>query len=98
MAQKPSARAFARFCEELGRPLEPFQRKIAAAAFGPERELAVVLPRGNAKSSLAAALAVHHLTTVERPAVVLGAGSREQARVVFELARDLAAHHSLSER
>ncbi|MEJ7568412.1 MAG: terminase TerL endonuclease subunit [Gaiellaceae bacterium] len=93
---KLSARAFGRFSALIGRPLEPFQRKIAAAAFGPERELCAVLPRGNAKSSLAAALAVHHLVTVERPSVVVGAGSREQARVVFELAREIAIHPALA--
>ncbi len=52
-----------------------------------------MLPRGNGKTTLAAALAVHHLLSVERPAVVVGAGSREQARVCFEAARELAEHH-----
>lgn len=83
---------FARFADQIGRPLEPFQRTIARAFFGPERELCILIPKGNAKSSLAALLALHHLLAVERPFVLLGAGSRDQARVVFELARDLSEH------
>lgn len=90
-----SSESFERFCASVGRKLEPFQRRISTAAFGAERELAVLLPKGNAKSSLAALLAIHHLLSVESPVVVIGAGSREQARVVFELARDIAQHPSL---
>ncbi len=91
-------RSFYRFAASVDRPLEPFQRKIARAHFlGPERELAAVLSKGNAKSSLGALLAVHHLLTVPSPAVVIGAGSREQARVIFELARDVAEHPSLGD-
>lgn len=86
---------FARFCDEVGRPLEPFQRKIASAYFGREHELLVLIPKGNAKSSLAALLALHHLLAVRNPYILLGAGSRDQARVVYELARDLSEHPSL---
>jgi phage terminase large subunit-like protein len=92
------AAAFGRFAAQLGFPLEPFQRKIASAAHGPERELAILLPRGNGKTSLAAMFALHHLLTVERPSVVVGAGSREQARILFEAARDLCAHESIAGR
>jgi phage terminase large subunit-like protein len=90
--------SFARFCADLGRPLEPYQRRIAAAARGPEHELAVLLPKGNAKTTLGAALAVHHLLTADRPSVVIGAGSRDQARVCFEAARELAEHPALAGR
>jgi len=90
--------SFKRFADRVGYRLEPFQKRIVQAYFGAERELAVVLPKGNAKSSLAALLAVHHLLETPRPTVVLGAGSREQARVVFELARDLALRPSLAAR
>jgi phage terminase large subunit-like protein len=93
-----SARRFNRFCAQIGLELEPYQKKISTAAFSPERELAVIIGRGNAKTTLGAALAVHHLLTVERPAVVVGAGSREQARVCFEAARDLCEHPSIADR
>jgi phage terminase large subunit-like protein len=92
------ARGLLAFCAAAGLPVEPFQRKIARAAFGPERELVVLLPRGNGKSRLAGALAVHHLLTVPRPAVYVAAASRDQARVVFEYARDLATHDAVAQQ
>lgn len=79
---------FLALCERIGFEVEPFQRRIARAAFD-ARELLVLLPRGNGKSRLVGTLAVHHLTT-EKPAVYVAASSREQARIVFEYARDAA--------
>ena len=76
---------FPAFCALIGLSLEPFQRKIATAASGPERELAVLLPRGQGKTSLLAAYALWHL--IERPGhVYAAAASREQARILFEFA------------
>ncbi len=81
--------SFRGFCERLGLTLEPFQRKIASAAAGPERELAVLLPRGNGKTSLIAAYALWHL--IERPGhVYAAAASREQARILYEYAAGYA--------
>jgi phage terminase large subunit-like protein len=85
-------RGFTRFCKQVGFHLEPFQRKIARAAFGDQRELLVLLPRGNGKSILLGALAVHHVLTVERPAAYFAASSRDQARICFEYARQFAQH------
>jgi phage terminase large subunit-like protein len=93
-----TARGFYKFCAELGYPLEPFQRRIVQAVFGTERECAVVLAKGNAKTSLGALLALHHLLAVERPHVVIGAGSRQQAAVCFESAREFCAHPLLADR
>jgi phage terminase large subunit-like protein len=84
---------FREMCERIGFNLEPFQRKIAKAAFGPERELLVLLPRGGGKSRLIGTLAVHHLLTVENPAVYIAAAARDQARIVFEYS--LAAAQAL---
>lgn len=98
MPRRNTAADFQRFCESVSYPLEPFQRKIARAAFGPERELAVVISKGNGKTHLGAALALHHLLTVERPYVVVGAGSREQARVAFEAALGFCEHPTLAAR
>src|SRR4249919_2327834 len=67
------------------------------AAFGDERELLVLLPRGNGKSMLIGTLAVHHLLTTSTPAVYVAAASRDQARVVFEYARDVAMHPSIGD-
>jgi hypothetical protein len=88
---------FFAFCEEVGFRLEPFQKRIARAAFGKQRELLVLLPRGNGKSILLGALAVHHVLTVDRPAAYFAASSRDQARICFEYARQFAQHPSVEQ-
>lgn len=57
----------------------------------------VLLPRGNGKTTLMAALAVHHALTVPRPAVYVAAASRDQARVLYEAARDFASHPAIAD-
>jgi hypothetical protein len=94
---RPGYRGFLAFADQAGLRLEPFQRRIARAAFGDERELLVLLPRGNGKSRLIGTLAVHHLLTTPKPAVYVAAASRDQARVVFEYARDVAMHPSVAD-
>jgi phage terminase large subunit-like protein len=69
-----------------GLALEPFQKRIGKAAAGPEREFVCLLPRGQGKTTLIAALAVHHMLTVENAAVYCAAASRDQARILFESA------------
>lgn len=81
---------FEQFAPTVGLTLEPFQRRIVRAAFGAERELLVLLPRGNGKTTLIAAVALHHLLTVDGAAVYCAAASREQARIVFEYAAAFA--------
>jgi phage terminase large subunit-like protein len=88
---------FVEFAEAVGLDLEPFQRKIAKAAFE-ARELLVLLARGNGKSRLIGTLAVHHLLTTPKPAVYLAAASRDQARVAFEYAREVAMHPEVRAR
>jgi phage terminase large subunit-like protein len=93
-----SAASFRAFSKQISFPLEPFQKKISRAAFENERELVVLLPRGNGKTTLCGALAVHHLLTTDRPAAYVAASSREQARILFEAARDFATHPAVAER
>ena len=76
---------FPAFCKLIGLDLEPFQRKIATAAGGPERELAVLIPRGCGKTALLAAYALWHLIYRDGH-VYCAAASREQARILFEFA------------
>lgn len=95
MAFRAGYRGFLDFAEAVGLALEPFQRKIARAA--DVRELLVLLPRGNGKSRLIGTLAVHHLLTTDKPAVYVAAASRDQARVVFEYARDVAMHPAVAD-
>lgn len=70
----------------VGLRLEPFQRQILRAIDGPQREALVLLPRGSGKTSLLAVLTLHHLLTVDRAEIYCAAASREQARVLFEMA------------
>jgi phage terminase large subunit-like protein len=90
-------RGFTRFCKQVGFHLEPFQRRIVRAAFADQSELLCLLPRGQGKSRLIGHLAVYHLLTVERAAAYIAAASRDQARVVYEYARDAARHESVAD-
>jgi len=73
----------------LGQPLEAFQRRIVAALHGPEREVVVMLPRGNAKTALGSRAALGHLLTEPTASVALGSGSREQSQIAYDfMARD----------
>src|SRR3712207_1615031 len=81
---------FGAFCELIGLDLEPFQRRIVAAANGRERELLVLLPRGQGKTTLLSAVALHHLLTVERATVYVAAASREPPPILYEQARTFA--------
>ena len=94
----PTVRGLYRFARELGVELQPFQRTICRAAFGPEREVAAILPRGNGKTSLAALIATHHLVSVPDASVSLGAASREQAAIAFRAMVELAEHPALEGR
>ncbi len=85
-----STESFTAFCARVGLDLEPFQVKIARAALTGPPELLVLLPRGNGKTTLLAALAVHHLLTDATPAVYIAAASRDQARILYEMARTFA--------
>ena len=71
------------------------QRRIAKAYFGPSREIAAVLPRGNAKTTTAALIGVHHLLSTDGAMVTIGAASRDQARVCFERMRGFAQHPAI---
>lgn len=92
---EPGYRGFLAFCELIDFQLEPYMRRIARAYFGSAREVAAILPRGNAKTTLAALLGLHHLMTVEGASVVVGAASVQQARICFERMEAFLAHPEL---
>src|SRR5215207_7879408 len=83
-------RDFVELCDRAGFRVEPFQRSIAGAFFGPEREFVALLPRGQGKSRLVAALCIHHLLTARSPRIYVCAASREQAGIVHEYAAEFA--------
>jgi phage terminase large subunit-like protein len=66
--------------------LEPFQREIAADVLSGVRETLVLIPKGNAKTTLLAGIALHHLLTVPDASVPIGAASREQAGILYRQA------------
>lgn len=86
-------RGFLRFCDDVAYPLAPFQRRIARLYFATgAREVAACLPRGSAKSTLAALLAVHHVLSTDRASVYIGAAARDQARLIGTIVRRYAEH------
>ena len=82
--------ALDRFAAACGVTLEPFQVRVARAVAGEQREVVVLLPRGQGKTHLLALVALHHLVTVGDAAVYCAASSREQARILFEAAAGYA--------
>ena len=94
----PGLRGFYAFARTVGATLQPFQRKIARAHFGPERETVAILPRGSIKSTTAALIAVHHVLTTDNPGVYIGAASRQQARVIGGMVRELVRHPAIRDR
>jgi phage terminase large subunit-like protein len=85
-----------RFC---GMRLEPFQRLIVEDVFTDRRELLVLLPRGNGKTTLMAAVGVYALLSTPEPAIYVCAASRDQARLLFDTAKRMVrGHHELKRR
>src|SRR5512143_718883 len=84
---------FARFCAELrtenGAPfaLQPFQRTIVRPYFEGTTETAVLLPKGNGKSTLMAALALYHLLVTPNAECLIAAASRDQAEIILRQSR-----------
>jgi phage terminase large subunit-like protein len=67
--------------------LEPFQRFILKMAFKTGRaELLVLLPKGNGKTLLFAALAVFHLLVTDNAECFIGAADGEQAKTMYRFA------------
>jgi hypothetical protein len=95
--RQESLRSFLDLCERVGFAVEPFQVKIAGALLGAEREKLVSIPRKNGKSRLIGTFAAWHLLTTPRAQAYIAANSEEQARIVFEYARDVALHPAVDE-
>jgi phage terminase large subunit-like protein len=90
---------FRRFAEGwLDLRVEPFQVQIVREVFSERRETLVLLPRGNGKSTLLAAIGLWHLLSAKQPQVAVGAASREQAAVLFDIARGMASHPAIASR
>jgi len=77
---------FAELAKAVGLPLERFQEKIVEAVFAGTRELLVLLPRGNGKTTIFAALALYSLLTTDEPAIYVAA-ARATRRVSCSTSR-----------
>lgn len=84
--------------------LDPWQERIVRRIYGPRKEdgtrivktVVLLLPRGNRKTSLAAALALLHTIGPERVPggeVIMAASDRKQARIGYEEAKNLCLAH-----
>jgi phage terminase large subunit-like protein len=91
----PNYRGFLAYCRVVGYKPAAFQKRLARAHFAGEREVVAILPRGSAKSTLAAHLAVHHVLSRPAPGVYIGAASRDQARVIGAMVRAIARHPAI---
>ncbi len=91
-------RRFEVFCGLVGLELEDFQREIVREVFSGRRELLVLLARGSGKTTLFAALALFELVTTKGAAVYCAAASRDQASLLFDVAKRMVGAHPEVER
>ena len=94
MSSPPAELAdFSRFAAELqvedgsAFELHDYQRRDLEPYFQGVRELAILLPKKNGKSTLIAALALYHLLVTPNAECIIVAASREQADIVLRQAR-----------
>jgi len=86
---------FTRFCARLktegGKPLvlRTFQKLLLVPYFRGTRETVIVLPTGNGKTTLLAALAVYHMLRVPNAQVLIVASAADQAATLFKQCRIL---------
>src|SRR6266496_4085550 len=96
--------AFSEFCGELvlenGEPfvLEPFQRRMLEDYFAGAVESVIIISKKNGKTTLLGALALFHLERWPEAECVIGASSRDQARILFKQAAGLVRRSGMSDR
>jgi phage terminase large subunit-like protein len=93
--RQESLRDFVDLCDRVGFHLEPFQKKIAGALLGPEREKLITLPRKNGKSRVVGTFASWHLLPLQRPQprAALGGSRLVGPQRAFEaIGRDPSVH------
>jgi hypothetical protein len=95
---EPGYRGFLRLCRLLGFDIEPYQRRIARAAFGDTRELVVVVPKGNFKTTMCSLIGLHHLLVTPDAEVRIGAGVRRQAEICRKRMKGFARNEAIRDR
>lgn len=78
--------------------LEPFQRFALLAHFAGVPELLWMLPKGQGKTTVAAAIAVHHLLETPFPRCFVGAATGDQADTLYSEACRIARQFPLELR
>jgi len=90
---------FADFCSTLTlesgaqMQLEAFQAQMLADYFGSANELVILLPKGNAKSTLLGMLALFAVLTEPDGEVLIVAAARDQAAIMLRQAQGLVRRH-----
>jgi phage terminase large subunit-like protein len=93
--------AFTRFCSQLvlednsAFKLQPFQKTMLRDHFAGSRELVIIIGKKNGKTTLLGALALFHLLIWPEAECVIGAASRDQARILFRQAGGLVRRAGL---
>jgi phage terminase large subunit-like protein len=74
---------------EDGAPLDPYDEQVDMVRdyFAGTRETLILVPKKNGKSTLLAALAIHHLLVTPDAECVIAAASRDQAQIMLRQAR-----------
>jgi len=96
-----SLAGFARFCSRLvledgsRMKLEAFERRVLREHFGGAKEVVILLPKKNYKTTLIAALGLYHLEEIPDARVIMGAAARDQARIIQSQAEGLATRSGL---
>lgn len=100
----PDLAHFEAFCRHLttdqGRPLiiEPFQRAMLRDYFAGTQETLILIPKKNGKSTIMAALSLHHLVYVDDAEAYLAASSRDQASIVYGFAKRFVSRSAALQR
>src|SRR3954452_14922820 len=95
---------FVRYAKKLrldnGRPLtlQPFQREFCGDLFSGYRECWFVVPEGNGKTTLLAAIVLHHAEVVEDAWVPVAAATRDQAMILYRQAKGFIERSGLGDR
>ena len=95
---EPGYRGFLRFCDLVGFGLQPYMRRIAKACFGPARQIVIVLPKGNFKTTICSLIGLHHLLCRPDAEVRIGAGVRAQAEICLKRMKFFARHEAICDR
>jgi hypothetical protein len=89
----PDLAHFERFCAHLTTDqrapltLEPFQRAFLGDYFAGVQETLVLIPKKNGKTTIMAAVALHHLLYVPDAEVYIAAAASKQAGILYGFAR-----------